>query len=88
MIKCVEIENPYRYRSYQVGKETLYDVQNETIGNPDHGDNYGKVVEIVDTLDMFDTRVIYIRFDSGNRIEISAGAGLVIIHKEEEDGED
>ena len=27
-ITCIEIENPYRYRAYCVGKKPMYDIQN------------------------------------------------------------
>ena len=30
-ITCIEIESPYRYRAYMVGKTPLYDIQNNTV---------------------------------------------------------
>lgn len=30
-ITCIEIENPYRYRAYMVGKNPLYDIQNNSL---------------------------------------------------------
>ena len=30
-ITCVEIENPYRYRAYCVGKKPMYDIQNQSV---------------------------------------------------------
>lgn len=30
-IMCIEIENPYRYRAYCVGKKPMYDIQNCSI---------------------------------------------------------
>lgn len=30
-ITCIEIENPYRYRAYCVGKKPMYDIQNNSV---------------------------------------------------------
>lgn len=80
MISCVEIENPFRYRSYQVGKVAFYDVQNDSVSNPDYDRSYGKVTKIEN--DVFDNLAIIVSFESGNHIKIGDCAGLVIIHKE------
>jgi len=33
-ITCIEIENPYRYRAYCVGKKPMYDIQNFSVLSP------------------------------------------------------
>jgi len=75
-IKGIEIENPYRYRSYYIGKQPCYDIQNN---------NYfpkcdKKVKGIYYEQGAKGNDKITIAFDDGAVTKIIVDGGLVLIH--------
>ena len=72
----VEIENPYRYRGYFVGKKPIFNVQNSVYGYVDHG----KVVKIEER-SISDTKTVgsvsSVTFEDGAVTDIQNGAGYI-----------
>lgn len=84
----VEIENPYRYRGYFVGKKPIFDIQNDRFSQTDHG----KVVSIEEA-DVGDTETVgwmsTITFEDGASTSIQSGPGYIITgHWEEINGQE
>ncbi|WP_204123296.1 hypothetical protein [Lacticaseibacillus mingshuiensis] len=81
----VEIENPYRHRGYFVGKEPIFNVQNDAYGYVGHG----KVVKIEERSigDMEAVgSVSSITFEDGAVTEVQSGPGYITSgHWEDED---
>ena len=74
-ITCVEIENPYRYRAYCVGKKPMYDIQNFSLLSP--SDSIVKSI-FKDERNHGDPKYI-ISMNDGERIIIESGS--LIIHQ-------
>jgi len=74
-ITCIEIENPYRYRAYCVGKKPMYDVQNFSLLSPSDA-----IVESIvkDEHNNGDPKYI-VSLNDGERIIIKSD--LLIIHQ-------
>lgn len=72
----VEIENPYRYRGYFVGKKPIYDIQNFAYDCIDHG----KVVSIEES-SISDTQTVgymsAVTFEDGAITNIQNCAGYI-----------
>jgi len=72
----IEIENPYRYRGYFVGKKPIFDIQNNSYDFIDHG----KVVSI-EEYNISDTETVsqmsVVTFEDGAVTEIQNGAGYI-----------
>ena len=72
----VEIENPYRYRGYFVGKKPIFDIQNNSYGFIDHG----KVASI-EEYNISDTETVgqmsVVTFEDGAVTNIQSGAGYI-----------
>ena len=72
----VEIENPYRYRGYFVGKEPIFNVQNDAYDYVDHG----KVVKIEErSINDMETvgSVSSVTFEDGAVTEVQSGPGYI-----------
>ena len=77
----IEIENPYRYRAYAVGKETMFDIQNEAF-TPAKEDVISNIKPITD---YFGDIVRYeVVFNNGTSLEITATLSGLIIHYDKE----
>lgn len=74
-ITCIEIENPYRYRAYCVGKKPMYDIQNFSLLSPSDS-----IVESIvkDECNHRDPKYI-VSMNDGERIIIESGS--LIIHQ-------
>lgn len=74
-ITCIEIENPYRYRAYCVGKKPVYDIQNFSLLSPSNS-----IVESIfkDGCNHGDPKYI-VSMNDGERIIIESGS--LIIHQ-------
>lgn len=72
----VEIENPYRYRGYFVGKKPIFNIQNNLYGCIDHG----KVTSI-EECSISDTETFglmsSITFEDGAVTNIQSGTGYI-----------
>jgi len=72
----IEIENPYRYRGYFVGKKPIFDIQNNSYDFIDHG----KVVSI-EEYNISDTETVgqmsVVTFEDGAVTNIQSGAGYI-----------
>lgn len=81
----VEIENPYRYRGYFVGKEPIFNVQNDAYGYVDHG----KVTKIEErSISDMETvgNASSVTFEDGAVTEVQSGPGYITSgHWEDED---
>lgn len=71
-ITCIEIENPYRYRAYMVGKNPLYDIQNNSL----LCQSDSIVTRILKNTDDFGYTVY---MSNGERINIESGQ--LIVHQ-------
>ncbi|MFT9040748.1 MAG: hypothetical protein ABF993_11540 [Schleiferilactobacillus harbinensis] len=80
----VEVDNPYRYRGYFVGKEPIY-IQNFAYAYVDHG----KVVKIEErSISDMETvgNVSSVTFEDGAITEVQSGPGYITSgHWEDED---
>ena len=80
----VEIENPYRYRGYFVGKKPIFNIQNDLYSCIDHG----KVVKIEEQSIGDMETVGYmssVTFEDGAVTNIQSGTGYITSeHWEEE----
>lgn len=74
-IKCIEIENPYRYRAYCVGEKPMYDIQNHSVLSQSNA-----IVESIfkDESNHEDHKYI-VSMNDGERIIIESD--LLIIHQ-------
>jgi len=74
-ITCIEIENPYRYRAYCVGKKPMYDIQNQSVLSPSDA-----IVESIfkDECNNGNSKYI-VSMNDGERITIKSD--LLIIHQ-------
>ncbi|EKP98151.1 hypothetical protein LCA12A_0930 [Lacticaseibacillus casei 12A] len=72
----VEIENPFRYRGYFVGKKPIFDIQNNSFDCIDHG----KVVSIEES-SISDTQTVgymsAVTFEDGAITTIQNCAGYI-----------
>ena len=72
----VEIENPYRYRGYFLGKKPIFDIQNNSYSFIDHG----KVTSIEES-SISDTETFglmsSVTFEDGSVTCIQNGAGYI-----------
>ena len=74
-ITCIEIENPYRYRAYCVGKKPMYDIQNQSVLSPSDA-----IVESIFKDECNNGNYKYIvSMNDGERITIKSD--LLIIHQ-------
>lgn len=83
-LDSVEIECPYRYRGYFVGKEPIFNIQNDAFSYVDHG----KVVSI-EEVDISDPETVgwmsTVTFEDGACTYIQNGPGYITSgHWEEE----
>ena len=72
----VEVENPYRYRGYFVGKKPIYNIQNDAYDCVDHG----KVVKIEErSISDMETvgSVSSVTFEDGAITDIQNGPGYI-----------
>lgn len=72
----VEIEAPFRYRGYFVGKEPIFDIQNDSYSHVDHG----KVVSIEESSISDMETVGYVSavtFEDGAITTIQNGPGYI-----------
>lgn len=78
-IKSIEIELPYRYRGYEVGKPIMYDVQNAAyVGGYDYS---VKVEKIIDGY-VFNEDKYIVKLSNGDSIEIHNNQpGIIITDK-------
>jgi len=84
MIKAVELENPYRYRGYMVGKRPVLDIQNDNV--VDTGD-HGIVTKIEGDASYAATSrglsIIEVYFEDGSYILLNNLDGLIVSYEDE-----
>ena len=77
MVTAVEIENPYRYRAYVVGKEPRFDIQNDDYAHIKHGKV--KSIEFKESQDDGQSMGIYlIEFEDGSTLGIRNWSKILV----------
>lgn len=78
-ITCIEVESPYRYRAYMVGKKPLYDIQNNTL----FCQSDSVVLSILKNPDDFAGGGYTVYMSNGEHINIESGQ--LIVHTIKDD---
>lgn len=85
MITGIEIENPYRYRSYFVGSCANFDVQNFAYNVPEEEvqDN-NLITKIEERITAPNESIFAIFYEKGNSIAILSNTAGLIVHYDTE----
>ena len=79
MITGIEIENPYRYRSYFVGSCAKYDVQNFAYNVPEEEVQDNNLITKIEESTYAPGSYVYtVYFANGNCVAVNDGPGLIV----------